>query len=103
MPKRLENLRQALTLNWGELAAKLEISRAMLDFIRTGARNPSPKILRKIELAEIEAGLKSEANVREAPAGYDPGMKRDLEGVRDELGDLAKRVDAMLKRMGKNQ
>lgn len=103
MPNRLENLRKALTLNWGELAAKLEISRAMLDFIRTGARNPSPRVLRKIEQAEIEAGLRGGTLVRDAPADYEAAaLKRaalqEMGGIKKELDALSRRVDDFIRR-----
>lgn len=52
MEKRLENLKNALGLNWGELADFIGISRSMLDFLRTGVRTPGAKVLRKIEQAE---------------------------------------------------
>ncbi len=53
----MEALRNALTVSWGELAERLQISRAMLDFLRTEARNPSQKLLRRIIALEQEAGL----------------------------------------------
>ena len=103
MPHRLENLRKALTLNWGELAAKLEISRAMLDFIRTGARNPSPRVLRKIEQAEIEAGLRGGRAVRDSPVDYGAsGLNRaaleEMGGIKKELDALSRRVEDFIKR-----
>ena len=104
MPDRLENLRRALTLNWGELATKLEISRAMLDFIRTGARNPSAKVLRKIEQAEIEAGIKNGMTTHEDQGLNETGsMKREMleemVGIKKELDVLSKRVDDFVKRL----
>ena len=52
MNKRLENLRFALGLEWGELADELGISRAMLGFIRKGDRKPSAKLSLKITKLE---------------------------------------------------
>jgi len=70
--ERLEALRAALVLNWGELAAHLGISRAMLDFLRAGARRPSPKTLRLIAAAERAAGI--------APAPAVPGVGKKKGG-----------------------
>ena len=52
MNDRLEQLRFALGLEWGELAEKLDISRAMLGFIRRGDRKPSAKLALKIRMLE---------------------------------------------------
>jgi transcriptional regulator with XRE-family HTH domain len=61
----------ALRLEWGELAARLGMSRAMLDFLRKGQRKPSFRTLDSIEAAEREAGLTPPpAVVRETPEPY---------------------------------
>lgn len=52
MKNRLENLKKALAMNWGELADYIGISRSMLDFLRNGVREPGKSTLRKIEAAE---------------------------------------------------
>jgi hypothetical protein len=54
---RLDDLKAKLCLNWGELAAHLSISRSMLDFLRTGHRDPSAKTMRRLIEAEREAGI----------------------------------------------
>lgn len=57
-------------MEWGELATHLSLSRSMLDFVRNGHRKPSFKVLRRIEQAEIEAGItppKSDTRVTFAP------------------------------------
>ena len=69
MLERLEKLRKALVLGWSELAERLEISRAMLDFVKTGKRNASPKLLRRIEQAEREAGIATETPLDRACEG----------------------------------
>lgn len=52
MNNRLEIIRKQRSLEWGELAVLLGISRSMLNQIRSGNRHPSPKLLRKIQEAE---------------------------------------------------
>ncbi len=55
--ERLERLRAAKTLSWGELCADLDIKRSMLHYLRNGDRGPSAKLSRRIEKAEKDAGL----------------------------------------------
>ena len=55
MNKRLETLRYSLGLEWGELAEKLQISRAMIGFIRNGQRKPSAALLLRISDLEQQA------------------------------------------------
>jgi transcriptional regulator with XRE-family HTH domain len=57
--ERLGALRTALMLNWRELYERLGISERTLHYLRTGARNPSPKVLRRITELEAEAGIVS--------------------------------------------
>ena len=54
---RLEKLKEAKTLSWGELCDLLQVNRSMMHYLRTGERKPSPKLLRRIEEAEKEAGI----------------------------------------------
>lgn len=54
---RLDRLRQALVLEWGELAARLGINRTMLHYLRKGQRAPSQKLERRIQELEHELGL----------------------------------------------
>lgn len=63
MQERLETLRQKLFFQWGELAAHLGISRSMLDMVRKGRRQPGVHLLRRIEAAEVEAGLRPPVSV----------------------------------------
>ena len=57
MNERLEKLRYALGLEWGQLAERLGISRAMLGFIRNGTRRPSAAL--SLRITELEASLGS--------------------------------------------
>ncbi len=45
-------------MSWGEVCDRLDIKRSMLHYLRTGDRQPSPKLLRKLELLEAEHGLR---------------------------------------------
>ncbi|MFH0878571.1 MAG: helix-turn-helix transcriptional regulator [Lentisphaerota bacterium] len=53
----MEVLKERLSLSWGELATHLHISRSMLDFLRNGKRQPSPKMMRSITAVELSAGI----------------------------------------------
>lgn len=57
MHQRLQRLKLALKVEWGELAGHLGMSRAMLDFVRKGQRNLSIKASRRLEEVERAAGL----------------------------------------------
>lgn len=72
MHNRLETLRQALRLQWGELAARLNLSRSMLDQVRRDRRKLSIKAIRRLEEAERDAGIEvaSCLTVREEMMAY---------------------------------
>lgn len=72
---RLDALRAALTMNWGELADHLRISRSMLDFMRKGERNPSPQMLRSLMDAERAAGIGPPTSAPPAPP-HEPAIQR---------------------------
>ena len=55
MDERLNSLRFALGCDWGQLAEKLSISRAMLGFVRRGDKPASPKLMYRIVSLETEA------------------------------------------------
>jgi transcriptional regulator with XRE-family HTH domain len=57
LAERLGRLRAARTLSWGELRKDLDVGETTLHYLKTGERNPSPKLLRRIEAAERAAGL----------------------------------------------
>lgn len=75
---RVEKLREALKMTKGEVYRHLVISPAMISMIRSEARVPGPKIIRRLEAAERVAGLAPPSKpgssdvsaVREAPAVY---------------------------------
>lgn len=113
MKERLKRLKDALSLEWGELAAKLDISRSMLDHVRNGLRTFGPKTVRRLEQAEREAGLLDdqvrlaarsvmEEDLGEYVTNYAAAkMRNDLLDMKRNLAALDKRVDEMLKRIGK--
>ena len=67
MEERLRNLRYSLGLEWGELAEKLEISRAMLNFVRKGDRKPSAALLLRITELERAAAMSEEVATKSQP------------------------------------
>jgi transcriptional regulator with XRE-family HTH domain len=113
---RLEKLRDAKRLQWGELCGELGISRSMKHALFTGARGASPKLIRRIEAAERECGLLPPPVLtpRVEPKPPTPG-KSLVEGVqrlekapenRAELRRLIARLEstvAELKRMLEEQ
>lgn len=109
MKERLERLKRVLSLEWGELADHLDISRSMLDHVRNGRRDFGPKAMRRLEQAEIEAGIKSRTQyaaplVKESDGEYPLAneireMLRDLIGVQKELNAMNERIDKMIKRI----
>ncbi len=74
MNARLETLREKMTCSWGELQKALGVSESTLYFLRKGARNPSPKLLRRMIALEHQAGIAPAvfpgAGVREHPGEY---------------------------------
>lgn len=112
MKERLKRLKDALSLEWGELAAKLDISRSMLDHVRNGLRTFGPKTVRRLELAEREAGIQPEGAgrlrlplvLKEEPGEHvaknvAAEMRLDLRDMKRDLAAMDKRVDEMMKRL----
>ena len=96
---RLDGLKETMTLTWGELSTRLQLSRAMLDFMRTGARNPSPKVLRRITELEVEAGIATprppHTVVKESPVDYT--VRRDRKQL--DIVELRRQVAAMKRQL----
>ncbi|HWD93547.1 MAG TPA: helix-turn-helix transcriptional regulator [Verrucomicrobiae bacterium] len=69
--KRLERLRQTQALTWDQVSEKLGVSVAMLMMVKAGSRNLSEKVLARLELSEVEAGLKSPAELSEHAKALD--------------------------------
>lgn len=79
----------------------------MLDFMRTGARNPSPKMLRRIMELEVEAGLQRPLShpmlVRESQADYSHSvdskhlhiteLKRQVAVIERQLAELKRTIE----------
>jgi transcriptional regulator with XRE-family HTH domain len=110
MEERLQLLRQKLRLEWGQLAERLGLSRAMLDFVRKGQRNLSFKALNRLEDAERAAGILP------PPLPIDvikedeepPAQKNEIISDREELRaiaialrDLCTRINRLEERMNK--
>ena len=104
---RLEALREALVMNWGELANHLSISRSMLDFMRKGIRNPSAQMLRQLADAERAAGIgppevASRAPPRETMTVREPGSNdwkndaQNFQRLEKRMADIEQKLDALL-------
>jgi transcriptional regulator with XRE-family HTH domain len=102
---RLDKLRLKLMLTWNELQERLGVSESMLYFMRTGARHPSPKMLRRIMELETEAGLSVFPSrpllVKESPVEYTPSVERkhlDIVQIRRQVTEMERQL-AALKRL----
>ena len=110
--KRVAAIQAARQMTVGEVLALLKISSPMWSMIRarerdpTGkaGRSPSIKTMRRIEQAEIEAGLRGGRSVRDSPVDYGASVVRRVEmlaemgGIKKELDALSRRVDDFIKR-----
>ena len=111
MKERLERLKTGLSLEWGELAELLDVSRSMLDHVRNGIRSFGPKAIRRLEQAEREAGILPDDGVRFAARAVveDRGeyvtknqvdeLRKDLAGLKADAESIIRRADEMLRKM----
>lgn len=99
MINRLESLKNRLGMSWGELADYIGISRSMLDFVRTGDREPGNKTRRLIEEAERKSGLETHPDnptfVEFPSAGIGPQL--------DRISDALERIATALEKMTEGQ
>lgn len=101
---RLEALKLRRDLTDEELAEKVGLSRRMLYLIRKKNASITRKTWFKLEQAEIEAGLRGPAAIREEQGSYESGvLKREaleeMGGIKKDLDALSRRVDDFIKRM----
>jgi len=96
MDRRLETLRYSLGLEWGELATRLGISRAMIGFIRNGKRKPSAALLMRISELEQQAG----GNPVAVANGATDWRERALQAER-KLLQVREAIDLILKATAK--
>ena len=92
MNKRLETLRYSLGMEWGELAERLQISRAMIGFIRNGKRKASAALLLRISELEQQAGGNTVAVATDATNWKERALQaeRKLLQVREALDLILK-------------
>lgn len=102
--QRLKALKDALCVNWAELAESIGVSRSGLDFFRSGARNPGPKTMRRIAAAEVEAGLaipKCRMRDTAEAEGFLAGMLNESMGIpTDECRMMANKILNTLRKLG---
>lgn len=103
MKKRLEALRQDLNVQWKELADMLEMSVPMMGCLRRGERNPSDKLLRRIEDLESKVVLqptpaKHRASVLTSLSrdGQPPATCRQCESKDNEIAWLKKQIEGLI-------
>lgn len=95
MKNRLESLKNRLGLSWGELADYIGISRSMLDFVRTGNREPGNKTRRLIEEAEKKCGLETMPG-EPTLVGYSPeGIAPKLDRISVALERIASALEKL--------
>ena len=92
---RLEALRKSLNLNYKELADMLHISRPMLDFLRSGKRKASPKVMRRIEELERDASYKSHTKADDSDMVE---WLSELDVLQNHIVALRQRITARLSR-----
>ena len=104
MEERLNKLRGSRTEGWKELAKSLEITVTMLHYLRTGERQPSPKLLRRIMDLERESGIGTDFPrrllAREPSPDYNPSVERkplDIVAVRQQVSDLKRQIEYLEK------
>ncbi len=95
MKNRLESLKKRLGLSWGELADYIGISRSMLDFVRTGTREPGNKTRRLIEDAEKKSGLEAVPTFVEHPSSE---IAPKLDRISAALERIATALEQLLAR-----
>ena len=97
---RLDKLRVALQLSWGEYASLIGVSRQMLQRVRSGERDFSPKKWRRI--AELEAETWKQNDALPEPCLRDPraeyGCRFD-ESARGRLANMETLLVGVLAKM----
>jgi transcriptional regulator with XRE-family HTH domain len=95
---RVKALQEARRMTAAEVLEHLKISPPMFSMIKTGQRNPSVKTLRRLEQAEIDAGIVPPRPaapatlprcVREDTADYLPAPRAIMEKLDEILRRLA--------------
>jgi transcriptional regulator with XRE-family HTH domain len=85
--ERVEKLKLATGRSLEEIRKSLGLSRAMFHYIRRGERNPSWKIMQRLEAAERAAGIggaEHPPNPRAGPATLPPNSFRLQESAPDD-------------------
>ena len=117
---RLERLKIHHCATWGEICDLLQVNRSMMHYLRTGERQPSPKLLRRIEEAEKEAGIEGIIPTREliihpktpAKAGISGSGKSiiwkkrvsgELAKIREEMAQWGARLEALERELQVNR
>jgi transcriptional regulator with XRE-family HTH domain len=104
---RIEALKTATGRSLEEIRTQLGVSRGMFHYMRSGERNPSRKILDRLEAAERSAGLLAEPessagslvlHARRSTSSTTPAPETvdDFSGLSPELRQAAETVAAVV-------
>jgi len=109
---RIEKLRVKMGLTKAEVYDLVKVSQPMISMIRRGERQPSVKTLRRLEEAEIAAGIKpanifqplehrldktsNECVLKESPAFYGS----DRQSILIKINQIEKIIDEIRKQLG---
>lgn len=104
LENRVQAIQEAKRMTVGEVLDYLKISAPMWSMIRKGSRNPSIKTIRRIEQAEIGAGIKPADKMDVVPGdyitrNYEAEMRLDLREMKKELAAMERRVDKILRKL----
>lgn len=86
---RIENLRVRLGLTKSEVYEKLEISQPMISMIRAGNRQPSIKTMRRLEAAELAAGIPPPSRASSAAPPPSPSPSVQSAAEEEEVPTIA--------------
>lgn len=90
MNDRLQKLKKSLSIQWGEMANRLGVSRSMIDQIRKGTRMPGPRLERRIRELEQDAGIAPKFPTHGKPTSEKFQRLEDSPGVVHEPRDTYK-------------
>lgn len=93
MKERLERLKDTLGVQWKDIANALGISVPMLGCLRRGERNPSAKLLRKVEELEKSGVVLPDTTTDWMSRAIDAESK--LEQVSDALELILKATEKL--------
>ena len=89
---RLNDLRYSLGLSWGELAARLDISRSMLGFVRRGKKPLSAQLAFRISQLEQETGKTTQLESATGASSSAVDLRSQVLSIQKHLLAIAEEV-----------